>query len=147
MLGRLFSLHFDLFKNHFVTWWTWGEGRRRGCDVWREQRGTCTPTCEIDSWQGTCYMAQEHTCMASVTIQKVGREGRWEGGSGRGDMWCNYGWFLLIFDWKRQNSVKPIILQLKQSGGKGNHFVELTWSFWRNKEQKQGAYSTPQSMA
>ena len=43
----------------------------------------------------------------------VGRGGRWERGSkGRGHM-CTYGWFMLRFDWKQQNSVKQLSFNKK----------------------------------
>ena len=34
--------------------------------------------------------------------------GRWEGSPGRRGHGCTYGWFLLVFDRKQQNSVKQL---------------------------------------
>ena len=38
----------------------------------------------------------------------VGWGGRWEGGSGRRGHRCTYGWFMLKFDRKQQNSIKQL---------------------------------------
>ena len=54
---------------------------------------------------GICCMAQETQTGALYKPRGVGWEGRWEGGSkGRGYMYT-YGWFMLRFDRKQQNSV------------------------------------------
>ena len=51
-------------------------------------------------------MAQETQTGALYQPRGVGWGGRWEGGSkGRGYMYT-YGWFMLKFDRKQQNSVK-----------------------------------------
>ena len=44
---------------------------------------------------------------------RVGWGGRWEGGlGGRGHV-CTYGWFLLMYDRKQQNSVKQLSFDKK----------------------------------
>ena len=53
-------------------------------------------------------MAQETQIGALYQSNGVGWGGRWEGGSkGRGYMYT-YGWFMLRFDRKQQNSVKQL---------------------------------------
>ena len=53
-----------------------------------------------------CYMAQATQTGALYQHRGVGCRGRWEGGSkGRGYIYT-YGWFMLRFDRKQQNSVK-----------------------------------------
>ena len=53
-------------------------------------------------------MAQEIQTAALYQSRGVGWGGRWEGGSkGRGYMYI-YGWFMLRFDRKEQNSVKQL---------------------------------------
>ena len=53
-------------------------------------------------------MAQEIQTGALYQPRGMGWGGRWEGGSkGRGYM-CTYGWFMLRFDRKQQNSVKQL---------------------------------------
>ena len=62
---------------------------------------------------GIYCMAQETQTGALYQTQGVGCGGRWEGGSkGRGDMYT-YGWFMLRFDRKQQNSVKQLSLNKK----------------------------------
>ena len=55
---------------------------------------------------GICCMSQETQTEALYQPRGVGWGGRWEGDSkGRGDMYT-YGWFMLRFEKKQQNSVK-----------------------------------------
>ena len=55
---------------------------------------------------GIFCMAQETQTGALYQGRGVGWGGRWEGGSkGRGYMYT-YGWFVLRFDRKQQNSIK-----------------------------------------
>ena len=57
---------------------------------------------------GICCMAQETQTGALYQPRGVGWGGRWEGGSkGRGYMYT-YGWFILRFDRKQQNSVTQL---------------------------------------
>ena len=57
---------------------------------------------------GTCCMAQETQIGGLYQPRGVGGGGRWEAGSkGRGYMYT-YGWFMLRFDRKQQNSVKQL---------------------------------------
>ena len=63
---------------------------------------------------GICYMAQETQTGAICQPRGVRWGGRWEGGSkGRGIHIYTYGWFMLRFDRKQQNSVKQLLLNLK----------------------------------
>ena len=56
-----------------------------------------------------CCLAQEIQTGALYQPRGVGWGGRWEGGSqGRRDMYT-YGWFMLRFDRKQQNSVKQLL--------------------------------------
>ena len=63
---------------------------------------------------GICYVAQE--AQPGTPHQPGGVEwggGWWEGGSkGRGYMYT-YGWFMLRFDRRQQNSVKQLSLNKK----------------------------------
>ena len=60
-------------------------------------------------------MAQETQTGALYQPRGVGWGGRWEGGSkGRGYM-CTYGWFMLHFDRKQQNSVKQLSFKKKKA--------------------------------
>ena len=62
---------------------------------------------------GICYMAQEIQTGALYQPKGMGWGGRWEGGSkGRGYM-HTYGWFMLRFDRKHQNSVKQLSFNKK----------------------------------
>ena len=55
-----------------------------------------------------CCMSQETQTGALCQPRGVGLGGRWKGGSkGRGYM-NTYGWFMLRFDRKQQNSVKQL---------------------------------------
>ena len=55
-----------------------------------------------------CFMTQETQTGALYQSRGVGWGGRWEGGSkGTGYMYT-YGWFMLRFDRKQQNSVKQL---------------------------------------
>ena len=57
---------------------------------------------------GICYMTQGTQTGAVDQPRGVGRGGRREGGSrGSGPMHA-YGWFMLMFDKKQQNSVKQL---------------------------------------
>ena len=62
---------------------------------------------------GVCCMAQETQTGAPYQSKGMGWGGRWEGDSkGRGYMYT-YGWFMLIFDSKQQNSVKQLSFNKK----------------------------------
>ena len=62
---------------------------------------------------GMCCMAQETQTGALYQPRGVRWGRRWEGGSkGRGYI-CAYGWFMLIFDRKQQNSVKQLSFNKK----------------------------------
>ena len=62
---------------------------------------------------GICCMAQETQTGALYQPRGVGWGGRWEGASkGRGYMYT-YGWFMLRFHRKEQNSVKQLSFNLK----------------------------------
>ena len=57
---------------------------------------------------GICYTAQEAQTVALYQPRRVGWGERWDWGSkGRGHMYT-YGWFMLRFDRKQQNSVKQL---------------------------------------
>ena len=57
---------------------------------------------------GICCMSQETQIGALYQPRGVARGGRWEGASkARGYMYT-YGWFILRFDRKQQNSVKQL---------------------------------------
>ena len=57
---------------------------------------------------GIYCRAQETQTGALYQPREVGWGGRWEGGSkGRGYMYA-YGWFMLKFDRKQQNSIKQL---------------------------------------
>ena len=59
-------------------------------------------------------MAQETQTGALYQTRGVGWGARWEGGSkGRGYMYI-YGWFMLRFDGKQQNSIKQLPFNKKQ---------------------------------
>ena len=61
-------------------------------------------------------MAQETQTGALYQPRGVGWGGRWKGGSkGRGCMYI-YGWFMLKFDRKQQNSVNQLSFNRKQRG-------------------------------
>ena len=57
---------------------------------------------------GICYMAQGTQTGALCQPRGVGWGGRWEEGLGGRGHGCTYGWFLLMFDRKQQNSVKQL---------------------------------------
>ena len=66
-------------------------------------------------------MAQETQTGALYQPRGVGRGGRWERGSkGRGYMYI-YGWFMLRFDRKQQNSVKQLSFNKKYKLKKINY--------------------------
>ena len=74
-------------------------------------------------------MAQETQTGALYQPRGVGWGGRWEGGSkGRGYMYP-YGWFMLRFDRKQQNSVKQLSFNKKNKFEKwpatGYHFTNF----------------------
>ena len=57
---------------------------------------------------GICCMVQETQTAVLYQPRGLGWGGRWEGGSkARGYMYA-YGWFMLRFDRKQQNSVKQV---------------------------------------
>ena len=65
------------------------------------------------SKSGICRVAQETQTGALYQPRGVGWGGRWEGGSrGRSYMYT-YGWFMLRFDRKQQNSVKQVSFNKK----------------------------------
>ena len=79
--------------------------------------------CKIDSQQGICCVAWETQTGALYQPRGVGRGGRWEGSSkGRGCMYT-YGWFMLRFDRKQQDSVKQLSFNTKK---KKKRFCALT---------------------
>ena len=64
---------------------------------------------------GICCMSQETQTGALNQPRGVGLGERWEGDSkGRGYMYT-YGWFMLRFDRKQQNSVKQLSFNKKIS--------------------------------
>ena len=79
---------------------------------------------------GICWMAQETQTGALSQPRGVGWGGRWEGGSkGRGYM-CTYGWFMLRFDRKQQNSIKQLsFIKKKKSQHRGyvQKIVTVSW--------------------
>ena len=58
-------------------------------------------------------MAQETQTGALYQPREVGWGGRWEGGSKGREYMYTYGWFMLRFDRKQQNSVKQLSFQKK----------------------------------
>ena len=62
---------------------------------------------------GICCMAQETQAGALYQAGGVGWGRRWEGGSKERGYLYTYGWFLLRFDRKQQNSVKQLSLNKK----------------------------------
>ena len=72
---------------------------------------------------GMCCVAQETQTGALYQPRGVRWGRRWEGGSkGRGYI-CAYGWFMLIFDRKQQNSVKQLSFNLKNKGKRKTQFM------------------------
>ena len=70
---------------------------------------------------GICCMAQETQTGTLYQPRGVGWGRRWEGGSkGRGYMYT-YGWLLLMFDRKQQNSVKQLSFNKKINWIKKNN--------------------------
>jgi len=68
-----------------------------------------------------CCMSQETQTGALYQSRGVRWGGRWEGGSkGRGYM-CIYGWFMMRFDRKQQNSVKQLSFNKKMKKIKQEH--------------------------
>ena len=57
---------------------------------------------------GICCMTQGTQIGALWQSRRVGWGGRWEGGLGGKGHGCTYGWFLLMFDRKQQNSVEQL---------------------------------------
>ena len=78
-------------------------------------------------------MAQETQIGALYQPRGVGCGGKWEGGSkGRGYMYT-YGWFMLRFDRKQQNSVKQSFFNKKlKKKKKGKHLLEAVLTAWVN---------------
>ena len=62
---------------------------------------------------GICCMAQETKTGALYQSRGVGWCGRWEGGSKGKAYIYTYGWFILRFDRKQQNSVKQLSFNKK----------------------------------
>ena len=58
-------------------------------------------------------MAQETQTGALYELRGLGWEGRWEGGSKEKGYMYTYGWFMLRFDRKQQNSVKQLSFNKK----------------------------------
>ena len=74
---------------------------------------------------GICCMAQETQTGALYQTREVGWGMRWEWGSkGRGYMYT-YGWFMLRFDRKQQNSVKQLSFN-KKNKLKNNYRLDNT---------------------
>ena len=68
--------------------------------------------CKIDSNENFLY-GLGNSNRGPVSIERGWWGGRWEGGSkGRGYMYT-YGWFMLRFDRKQQNSVKQLSFNKK----------------------------------
>ena len=87
---------------------------------------------------GICYMSQETQTGALYQSSRVGRGGRWEGGSkGRGYMYT-HGWFMLRFDRKQQNSVKQLSFQkkifLSKKKKKTKKLLKHQEKEWKNKK-------------
>ena len=80
--------------------WTWGEGEMYG----KSNLETSITICNIDSqWEFALCLRE---LRQGLCVNLDGWDG--EGGSkGRGHMYT-YGWFVLRFDRKQQNSVKPL---------------------------------------
>ena len=69
--------------------------------IWKQSK--CPSTVE---WIKIWYIEWMKIC---DNLEGWGRGGeRWEGGLGRRGHRCTYGWFLLIYDRKPQNSVKQL---------------------------------------
>ena len=60
-----------------------------------------------------CCMAQETQTGALYEPRGMGWGGRWEGGSKGWWYMYTYGWFILSFDRKQQNSVKQLSFNKK----------------------------------
>ena len=72
---------------------------------------------------GICCMSHETQTGALYQPREVGWGGRWEGGSrGRGYMYT-YGWFMLRFDRKQQNSVKQLSFNKKKTNKKPRFYT------------------------
>ena len=94
------------------------EKQRQRPDLWTWERGEKRVRCmERVTWKltlphvkqianGNLLYDSEDSNRGAVSTQRDGMGRRWEGGSrGRGYMYP-YGWFMLKFDRKQQNSVK-----------------------------------------
>ena len=57
---------------------------------------------------GICCVTRGTQTDALWQSRRVGWGGRWEGDSGERGHGCTYGWVLLMFDRKLQNSVKQL---------------------------------------
>ena len=76
---------------------------------------------------GICCMSQRTQTGALYQPRGVGWGGKWEGGSKeRGHMY-SYGWFMLRFDRKQQNSVKQ--LSFNQIINKLKIYIIWEWKF------------------
>ena len=64
--------------------------------------------CKIDSQRGICCMAQETQTGSLYQSRGMWWGRRWEGGSNRREYLYTYGWFILRFDRKQQNSIKQL---------------------------------------
>ena len=74
---------------------------------------TYKTVCKIDSQREFCCMAQETQTGALYQWRGSGWGGRWEGGwKGKGYIYT-YGWLMLRFDRKQQNSVKQLSFNKK----------------------------------
>ena len=62
---------------------------------------------------GICCVAQETQTGALYQPWELWLEGMWEGYSKRRGYMYTYGWFMLIFDSKQQNSVKQLSFNKK----------------------------------
>ena len=75
---------------------------------------TYITVCKIDSQWGICCLAQETQTGALFQPREVGWGGRWEGVSEWRGYMCTYGWLMLRFDIKQQNSVEQLSLNKKE---------------------------------
>ena len=62
---------------------------------------------------GICFMAQENKTSTLYQPRGVGLGRKWEGVSKGTGYMCTYGWFMLRFERKQQNSVKQLSLNKK----------------------------------
>ena len=91
---------------------------------------------------GICCMAQETQIRTLYQPRGVRWGGRWEGVSqGRGYLYT-YGWFMLRFDRKQQNSVKQLSFSKKQISLKKKKKLCLSSWTWNKKFHGMVPYNT-----